>query len=83
MVSQLPKASQAEVIYPESDGKPIADNTKQLRWIVAIQQKLIQTELIRRELIQKQSTQINQSSTLEWDSCFYSSWNNLRSTIYN
>lgn len=26
-----------EVIYPESDGQPMADNTKQFRWIVTIQ----------------------------------------------
>lgn len=25
------------IIYPESDGKPMADNTKQFRWIVTIQ----------------------------------------------
>lgn len=29
-----------EVIYPESDGKPMADNTKQFRWIVVIEQNL-------------------------------------------
>jgi hypothetical protein len=23
-----------QVIYPESDGQPMADNTKQFRWIV-------------------------------------------------
>lgn len=27
----------SEVIYPDSDGQPIADNTKQFRWIVTIQ----------------------------------------------
>lgn len=32
--------SQSEVIYPDSDGKPMADNTKQFRWIVVIQQNL-------------------------------------------
>ena len=26
-----------KVVYPESDGLPMADNTKQFRWIVAIQ----------------------------------------------
>src|SRR5215813_10090303 len=26
-----------EIVYPESDGKPVADNTKQFRWIVTIQ----------------------------------------------
>jgi len=28
------------VTYPDSDGKPMADNTKQFRWIVVIQQNL-------------------------------------------
>jgi Uma2 family endonuclease len=37
MVSQL---SPSEVIYPDSDGQPMADNTKQFRWIVVIQQNL-------------------------------------------
>lgn len=44
MVSQLPPTSQsnsqAEVIYPDSDGKRMADNTEQFRWIVTIQQNL-------------------------------------------
>ena len=40
MVSQTPFPTQAEVIYPESDGKPMSDNTKQFRWIVVIQQNL-------------------------------------------
>lgn len=29
-----------KVIYPESDGKPMADNTKQYRWIVKIKENL-------------------------------------------
>ena len=37
---QLQQASQPVVIYPDSDGKPMADNTKQFRWIVVIQQNL-------------------------------------------
>jgi Uma2 family endonuclease len=45
MVSQLSKSqSTSEIIedifYPESDGKPIADNTKQFRWILTIQQNI-------------------------------------------
>ena len=40
MVSQLQSPNQTEVIYPESDGQPMADNTKQFRWIVAIEQNL-------------------------------------------
>ncbi|WP_059001516.1 Uma2 family endonuclease [Leptolyngbya sp. NIES-2104] len=38
MVTQ-PQTSN-EVVYPESDGKPMADNTKQFRWIVVIEQNL-------------------------------------------
>jgi Uma2 family endonuclease len=30
-------ASRKEIVYPDSDGKPMADNTKQFRWIVTIQ----------------------------------------------
>ena len=37
MVGQL---SKTETIYPESDGKPMADNTKQFRWILTIQQNI-------------------------------------------
>ncbi len=36
MVSQVQSLSQQDIIYPESDGKPMADNTKQFRWIMAI-----------------------------------------------
>jgi Uma2 family endonuclease len=39
MVS-LSSSTASEVIYPESDGRPMADNTKQFRWIVVIQQNL-------------------------------------------
>ena len=35
-VAQLP-LTKPEIIYPESDGKPMADNTKQFRYIVTIQ----------------------------------------------
>lgn len=37
---QLKTTDEPQVIYPESDGKPMADNTKQFRWIVVIQQNL-------------------------------------------
>lgn len=37
MTTQIQFASKQQVIYPESDGQPIADNTKQFRWIVTIQ----------------------------------------------
>jgi Uma2 family endonuclease len=37
---QLQPSSQSEVIYPDSDGQPIADNTKQFRWIVTVKENL-------------------------------------------
>lgn len=39
MVSQVTTPN-AEIIYPDSDGKLIADNTKQFRWIVTIKENL-------------------------------------------
>jgi Uma2 family endonuclease len=32
--------AQSNIIYPESDGKPMADHTKQFRWIVVIKENL-------------------------------------------
>lgn len=32
--------NQPELVYPESDGQPMADNTKQFRWIVTIKEGL-------------------------------------------
>lgn len=40
MITQLPSNSDQEIIYPESDGQPMADNTKQFRWIVTIKEGL-------------------------------------------
>lgn len=40
MVSQVQADSQPTIDYPESDGKPMADNTKQFRWIVVIKENL-------------------------------------------
>ncbi len=37
MVQQLPKSN---IVYPDSDGQPMADNTKQFRWIVTIKDNL-------------------------------------------
>ncbi len=37
MVTQINPPAQTEIIYPESDGNPMADNTEQFRWIVTIQ----------------------------------------------
>jgi Uma2 family endonuclease len=40
MVSKLESANHPEVIYPEDDGKPMSENTKQFRWITVIQYNL-------------------------------------------
>lgn len=40
MVTQQHITTPGEVVYPESDGKSMADNTKQFRWIVVIEQNL-------------------------------------------
>ena len=40
MVTQLKSPQKTDVIYPDSDGKPMSDNTKQFRWIQIIQQNL-------------------------------------------
>jgi len=32
-----PSTDVAQLTYPQSDGQPMADNTKQFRWIVTIQ----------------------------------------------
>ncbi|MGD1950945.1 MAG: Uma2 family endonuclease [Leptolyngbyaceae cyanobacterium] len=40
MVQQLISDSQLPEQYPDSDGQPLADNTKQFRWIVVIKENL-------------------------------------------
>lgn len=40
MVTQLPPDTKKEIIYPESDGQPMADNTKQFELIVLIKKNL-------------------------------------------
>ncbi|HLO51702.1 MAG TPA: Uma2 family endonuclease [Kamptonema sp.] len=40
MVQQLPAETISEIIYPDCDGEPMADNTKQFRWIVTIKENL-------------------------------------------
>jgi Uma2 family endonuclease len=40
MVAQPQASTSTDVFYPETDGKPMADNTKQFRWIVVIEQNL-------------------------------------------
>jgi Uma2 family endonuclease len=40
MVSQLQSPTQPEIVYPDTDGQPMANNTEQFRWILMIQQNL-------------------------------------------
>ncbi|EAW35259.1 Uma2 family endonuclease [Lyngbya sp. PCC 8106] len=40
MIKQLTTDIQPEITYPDSDGQPMADNTKQFRWIVKIKENL-------------------------------------------
>lgn len=40
MISQLQSSTSSAIIYPDSDGQPMADNTKQFRWIVTIKENL-------------------------------------------
>lgn len=40
MVQQLSTETSEEIIYPDSDGQPMADNTKQFRWIVTVKENL-------------------------------------------
>jgi len=37
---QLTPETKPEIIYPDSDGEPMADNTKQFRWIVTVKENL-------------------------------------------
>jgi len=40
MVTQIQSTEQTEILYPDSDGEPMSDNTKQFRWIVTIKEGL-------------------------------------------
>jgi Uma2 family endonuclease len=40
MVQQLVPQTPPQIIYPDSDGQPMADNTKLFRWIVTIKENL-------------------------------------------
>jgi Uma2 family endonuclease len=40
MVQQLQSDQQPLISYPDSDGQPMADNTRQFRWIVTIKENL-------------------------------------------
>ncbi|MBW4680355.1 MAG: Uma2 family endonuclease [Microcoleus vaginatus WJT46-NPBG5] len=40
MLTQSQSPEKQDIVYPESDGKPMADNTEQFRWIVMIKENL-------------------------------------------
>ncbi len=40
MVGQISTETKAEISYPDCDGQPMSDNTKQFRWIVTIKENL-------------------------------------------
>ncbi|BBH41379.1 hypothetical protein myaer102_39900 [Microcystis viridis NIES-102] len=40
MVRQLDDSPKTTIVYPDSDGKPMADNTRQFRWITTIKANL-------------------------------------------
>ncbi|BAY13661.1 Uma2 family endonuclease [Calothrix sp. NIES-2098] len=40
MVQELTPNTAPDIIYPDSDGQPMSDNTKQFRWIVTIKENL-------------------------------------------
>ncbi len=40
MVTQAQSNNQTEIVYPDCDGEPMSDNTKQFRWIVTIKEGL-------------------------------------------
>ena len=40
MVSPVQSSTQSQIYYPEDDGLPMSDNTKQFRWITVIQYNL-------------------------------------------
>lgn len=40
MTQEISPHNQEEIIYPETDGLPMAENTKQFRWIVLIKENL-------------------------------------------
>jgi Uma2 family endonuclease len=40
MIAPILTSTTAEIIYPDCDGNPMSDNTKQFRWIVTIKENL-------------------------------------------
>jgi Uma2 family endonuclease len=58
MIAQTPTETTANIIYPDSDGLPMSDNTKQFRWIVTIKENL--------ELIYAQNPDVFVAGDLLW-----------------
>ena len=40
MVSEMTVSAERKLVYPEHDGQPMADNTRQFRWIVLLKENL-------------------------------------------
>lgn len=40
MITQAQSTNPTEIVYPDCDGEPMSDNTKQFRWIVTIKEGL-------------------------------------------
>ena len=58
MIAQTPAEATAKIVYPERDGLPMSDNTKQFRWIVTIKENL--------ELIYAQNPDVFVAGDLLW-----------------
>jgi Uma2 family endonuclease len=58
MVAQTLTETTTNIIYPDSDGLPMSDNTKQFRWIVTIKENL--------ELIYAQNPDVFVAGDLLW-----------------
>ena len=58
MVQQLRPDASAKIDYPDSDGQPMADNTKQFRWNVVIKENL--------ELLYVADPQVFVAGDLQW-----------------
>ena len=58
MVAQILTETTTNIIYPDSDGQPMSDNTKQFRWIVTIKENL--------ELLYAQNPDVFVAGDLLW-----------------
>jgi Uma2 family endonuclease len=58
MVAQISTETTAEITYPDRDGQPMSDNTKQFRWIVTIKENL--------ELLFAENPQVFVAGDLLW-----------------